>query len=212
MAKFLRLIAWALLIVAALIAVLRLTAIRWWQVPVGDPYLEASISPTLHGGDWIILWRAGQPRSGDLTLCPEPKAGGRQVIARVVGVPGDHVTLAKNTLAVNGKLADNDSKCDAFKTQDPGSGRSVQQGCYNELVADKTHMTGMIVSGSNQPADAELDVPEGQLFLVSDNRQFPWDSRDFGVVPRSPCSETLVFRLVSKDGFFDVANRLSLIH
>jgi hypothetical protein len=46
---------------------------------------------------------------------------------------------------------------------------------------------------------------------VSDNRQFPWDSREFGAVPRATCTEAVVFRLVSKDGFFDVANRFTLI-
>ena len=62
-----------------------------------------------------------------------------------------------------------------------------------------------------QPADAELDVPPGHVFLVSDNRQFPWDSREFGPVPRDTCRETVLFRLLSKDGFFDVSSRFSVI-
>jgi len=211
MAKFLRLIAWALLIVAALIGVLRATAIRWWQVPVGDPYFDASIEPTLHGGDWVILWRATPAGSGDLALCPEPKTG-RQVIGRVVGVQGQHVKMIREALIVDQKPADNESACDKFTTRDPGSGLDVQQGCSNESLAEKTHMIGMVKDGFAKPADADLDVPAGQVFLASDNRQFPWDSRDFGTVERSTCSETVVFRLVSKDGFFDVPNRLSLIH
>ena len=62
-----------------------------------------------------------------------------------------------------------------------------------------------------RPADALADVPSGHVYLVSDNRQFPWDSREFGPVERTTCAETVFFRLVSKDGFFDVANRLTVI-
>jgi signal peptidase I len=211
MAKFLRLIAWALLIIFGLVGVLRATAIRWWQVPVGDPYLDASIEPTLHGGDWVILWRVTAPGAGDLALCPEPKTS-RPVIGRIVGLQGQHIKVIKEALFIDQKPMDSESQCDKFTAHDPGSGLDVQQGCSNEVVAEKTHMTGMVKDGLAKPADAELDVPAGQVFLASDNRQFPWDSRDFGTVERSSCSETVVFRLVSKDGFFDVPNRLSLIH
>ena len=211
MAKFLRFTAWALLVVAVLIGVLRATAIRWWQVPVGDPYFDASIEPTLHGGDWVILWRVTAPGAGDLALCPEPKTS-RPVIGRIVGLQGQHIKMIKEALFIDQKAVDSESSCDKFTARDPGSGLDVQQGCSNEGVAEKTHMMGMPKDGLAKPADADLDVPAGQVFLASDNRQFPWDSRDFGTVERSTCSETVVFRLVSKDGFFDVPNRLSLIH
>lgn len=211
MAKFLRLIAWALLISAGLIGVLRATAIRWWQVPVGDPYFDASIEPTLHGGDWVILWRVTPPGAGDLALCPEPKTG-RPVIGRFVGMQGQHVKMVKEALFIDQKPLDSESQCDKFTARDPASGLDVQQGCSDETVAEKTHMMGMVKDGLAKPANADLDVPAGQVFLASDNRQFPWDSRDFGPVERTTCSETVVFRLVSKDGFFDVPNRLSLIH
>ena len=82
MSRFLRYVGWTLLIVAALIGILRLTVIRWWQVPVGDPYLEASVAPSVRGGDWLILWRGSAPTAGKLVLCPEPKAAGRSVIGR----------------------------------------------------------------------------------------------------------------------------------
>jgi hypothetical protein len=45
------------------------------------------------------------------------------------------------------------------------------------------------------------------VWLVSDNRLFPYDSRDFGAVPQENCQETVFFRLVGKGGFFDTATR-----
>ena len=210
MAKFLRYLAWTAAILGVLVGLLRYTVIRWWQVPSGDPYLESSIAPTLHGGDWVISWRGSMPKDGDLTMCVEPKAN-RPVIGRIVGLQGQHVKMLRDALIVNGMPADNDSTCDAFKGHDPATGLEVQQGCSIEVVADKRHLLGMIGANTAQPAPADVDVTEGQAFLASDNRLFSYDSRDFGLVDRSTCKETILFRLVSKDGFFDVPNRLTLI-
>ncbi|HEY4102474.1 MAG TPA: S26 family signal peptidase, partial [Polyangiaceae bacterium] len=106
-----------------------------------------------------------------------------------------------------------EGKCDPFEARDPASGTILNQGCSFEIVNGRTHPRGNL--GTPLPQDAkpdEFDVPNGQFFLVSDNRALPWDSREFGPVDASLCVETVVFRLVSKNGFFDVANRLTLIH
>ncbi|MEP7050450.1 MAG: signal peptidase I [Pseudomonadota bacterium] len=209
MAKFLRYLAWAVAILGLLVGALRATVIRWWQVPSGDPYLDASITPTLHGGDWVISWRGTPPKDGDLTACAEPKTS-RLVIARIVGLGGEHVQMTAAALFVNGKPADNRNSCDSFTSRDPATGLEVKQGCSEEEVAGKVHLIGRLGNDAARPAD--VDVPADLAFLASDNRRFPWDSRDFGLVERSTCTETIVFRLVSSAGFFDVPNRFCLIH
>jgi signal peptidase I len=210
MSKFLRYLAWTLIIIGGLIGILRLTVIRWWRVPLGDPYLEASIAPNLRGGDWLILWRGTAPIEGDLVLCPEPKAGGRYVIARILGEPGDRIKVAGNVL-VNGRSFETEGSCDSFSIRDPGTGQDTPLSCGREVVGSRTHLRAEPNPNLPKPSEAEVEVSSGQVYLVSDNRQFPWDSREFGPVERSTCVETVVFRLVSKDGFFDVANRLTLI-
>ena len=72
-------------------------------------------------------------------------------------------------------------------------------------------MRGELVHDLAAPSDADADVADRQVYLVSDNRQFPWDSREFGPVERSTCVETVVFRVVSKEGFFDETNRFTMI-
>jgi signal peptidase I len=211
MSKFLRYLAWTLIIVGALVGILRLTVIRWWRVPLGDPYLEASLAPSLRGGDWLILWRGSAPIEGNLVLCPEPKAAGRYTIGRIVGEQSDHIKLTSEGLLVNGHGFETESGCDPFSVRDPGTGQDEQQNCRREVVGSRTHLRGEPSQRLPKPSEAEADVPGGQVYLVSDNRQFPWDSREFGPVERSTCVETVVFRLVSKDGFFDVPNRFTLI-
>ncbi|HEY3254330.1 MAG TPA: signal peptidase I, partial [Polyangiaceae bacterium] len=189
---------------------LRLTVIRWWQVPIGDPYLEASLAPSVRGGDWLILWRGSAPIEGNLVLCPEPKAG-RPVIGRILGESRDRIKVGGDGVLVNGRAFETESSCDSFSVRDPGTGQDTELSCRREVVGSRTHLRGEVRPALPKPNEAEVEVPSGQVYLVSDNRQFPWDSREFGPVERSTCVETVVFRLVSKDGFFDTANRLTLI-
>jgi signal peptidase I len=211
MSKFLRYLAWTLVIVGAVVGIARLTVIRWWRIPVGDPYLEASLAPSLRGGDWVILWRGSAPSEGNLVLCPEPKGKGRYTIGRILAEKADHIKVASDGVLVNGRGFETESGCDSFVVRDPGTGQQKKQSCRQEVVGGHTHLRGELLPELPKPGELEADVPGGQVFLVSDNRQFPWDSREFGPVERSTCAETVIFRLVSKDGFFDVPNRLTLI-
>src|SRR6185369_2878519 len=84
---------WALIAFGVIVGMLRATAIRWWRVPADDPYLDASIAPSLHGGDLILLWRLTPPALGSLALCPEPKHFDRVVIGRMMGEERNSVRI-----------------------------------------------------------------------------------------------------------------------
>jgi signal peptidase I len=209
MRKMFRFLIWVALIAGALIGLLRLTAIRWWRVPSNDPYLTASTSPTVHGGDLIVLWRLTKPHFGSLVLCPEPNHPERVVIGRIVGESRDELEVTRGSITINGKRIATESNCTEgkFKEHDPGTGIEVEQYCTVEEMGGGTNLRGEAVAGSVQPADVKTTVPEGYAWLVSDNRQFPWDSREFGPVLRETCTETVIYRLVGAGGFFDVSNR-----
>lgn len=213
MRKLFRFLLWTSIIVGILVGVARATAIRWWRIPEGDPYLEASIAPSLRGGDLIILWRLTKPKFGDLVLCPEPSAPERMVIGRIIGDAGDKVKIEGPRVLINGRAAETEHACDPrlFKVIHPATGKEIDEHCDIEAVAGVSHMRGAAVSGGVQPSPVDQTVPEGKLFLVSDNRQLPYDSRDFGLVDPATCLETVVFRLVSKDGFLDEKPRFTLI-
>jgi hypothetical protein len=55
------------------------------------------------------------------------------------------------------------------------------------------------------------EVEPSSVYLISDNRLFPFDSRDFGPLPTASCKETFIFRLVSRLGFSHVKSRLTWI-
>lgn len=211
MRKMFRFLFWVALVVGGLIGLLRLTAIRWWRVPADDKYLTASISPSVRAGDLILLWRLTKPGFGDLVLCPEPGHPERVVIGRLVGEAGDKLEVSGAGISVNDERLPTEGRCarSPFKETAPDTGVEVEQHCSLEEVGGGVHERGEITSsGVSAPHDAKTEaVPQGQVWLVSDNRLFPYDSRDYGPVERATCKETVFFRLVGSGGFFDATTR-----
>jgi signal peptidase I len=214
MRTLLRITLWTAIIAALLVGGLRAVAIRWWRVPINDPWLEASIEPSLRGGDLIVLWRLTPPHFGDLVICPEPKAPERIVIGRLLGEARDNIEIDGSSVTVNGHHYITERPCDerTISVKHPGTAEPVEQSCNLEAVGGGVHQRAEASGHRSQPARVVANVPEGRVFLVSDNRLFPFDSRDYGPVERSTCAETVLFRLVGRDGFFDVGRRFTYIH
>ena len=111
MRKLLRFLFWVALVLGALIGLARLVAIRWWRVPNDDPYLTASLSPSVHAGDLILLWRLTKPGYADLVMCPEPKRPDRVVIGRIVAEANDEIEVHGAELTLNHKHLGTESNC-----------------------------------------------------------------------------------------------------
>lgn len=211
--RLLRFLFWLAAILGVLVGVLRLTVLRWWQVPTDDPLLEASITPTLRGGDWVLLWRATPPSFGSLVLCPDPQEAGRVIVGRLVGEQGDTVAIEGATVSVNERAMRPESACtDAtFRLTEPSTGQQIVQHCDVEATGSVAHMRGNLQELARQPLPVSRQVGDGKVFLVSDNRAYPFDSRHYGAVDRARCKETIFFRLVSRDGYPDEKQRFTYI-
>lgn len=209
MRKMFRFLVWTALVLGVMIGLARATAIRWWRVPHDDAYLTASTSPSVRAGDLILLWRLTRPGFGDLVLCPEPNKPGRVVIGRLVGESRDDLKVVGSEITINRRRQVVESNCvpRTFIEHDPETGMEVEQSCSEEAIGGVLHKRGELVAKSVRPHDVQATVPEGHVWLVSDNRQYPWDSREFGPVPRETCTETVFFRLVGRGGFFDASTR-----
>ena len=208
-----RFLLWSTITAAVIVGALRFVALRWWRLPINDPWLEASVEPSLRGGDLVVLWRATPPHYGDLVLCPEPSAPERVVVGRILGEAGDSIVIEGSSVSVNGHSISTERACNPprVSVKHPGNGQPVEQSCQMEKSGGVLHPRASSEGQSITPARVSTTVPEGRVFLVSDNRLFPFDSRDFGPVERSSCRETVIFRLVGQDGFFDVERRFTYI-
>jgi len=210
MRKIVRFLVWTLLIVAAGVGLLRAVAIRWWRVPEDDPILEASVTPSLKSGDLVLLWRLTAPSFGDLVLCPDPEADERIVVGRIVAEAGDRIAIRDEKPTLNDKPAQTERACEDFEVTDPTTGQVVRGFCQIEALSGHSHERGR-VKESRVGAPVDKEVEAGRVFLLSDNRTFPYDSRDFGTVERATCKESIVFRITSREGFFDAEHRFSVI-
>lgn len=66
-----------------------------------------SMLPTLRPGDRAVFsvraYRKGNPERGDIVLIRPPNAPGRLDVKRIVGLPGETVTVAGGAVAINGQ-------------------------------------------------------------------------------------------------------------
>ncbi|HTM46666.1 MAG TPA: signal peptidase I [Polyangiaceae bacterium] len=203
---------WFVLFLGGVVGLARAVAIRWWQVPTDDPDLAVSIAPTLNAGDWVLLWRFTTPGVGDLVLCPDPSSPGDIVIGRIAAQGGDTVRIQGGDVIINRRRLGTETSCDPSKVKvvAPGSSTPIELGCQIEILGGGTHMR---LSTPRKDTDFSAEVPLGEVFLLSDDRHLPFDSRDYGTLPASNCKEQFFFRLMGDEGFWgDEGHRLTFIN
>ena len=207
-----RFLAWTFVFVGLLIGAARMTAIRWWQIPADDQELGVSLAPTLQGGDWVLLWRFSKPVEGDLVVCPDPDDPTLQVIGRIVARAQDIVAIEGHQVLVNDKELPLEHPCTerTFKVIDPQTNEEVELRCDMEDVGGTLHKRAVATARGSQRRFTERVEP-GEVFLLSDNRAMPFDSRHFGTVEHASCKEKIFFRLMGSDGYLDVDTRLTVI-
>ncbi|BCB03334.1 signal peptidase I [Bacillus sp. KH172YL63] len=118
-----------------------------------------SMMPTLHNGDRMIVSKLGAPERFDIVVFHAPEK--KDYIKRVIGLPGDKVAYKNDTLYINGK-AYPEPYLNEYKDQ-------LSDGVLTEDFT-LTDLTG------------EETVPEGEIFVMGDNRRFSKDSRHIGTV------------------------------
>lgn len=141
-----------------------------------------SMAPTLHQGDRLIISKLGKtwssitrsdfvPKRGEVVVFTNTIDENEQLVKRVVGVPGDRVVVNDGEIRV--------FNVDNPQGFDPDEQVDVEFAAVTEGVVD-------------------VDVGDGELFVVGDNRlpNGSLDSRfDVGLVPTSNVSGTLVMRI-----------------
>jgi signal peptidase I len=208
-----KLMVWIALALGAVLGLLLATCISFWTVPSDDALLSASIVPTLAPGDLLVLWYRGQPGFGELVRCVDPEAQGRYVVARLMGEEGDDISVDQVLVTVNGKPISSKHACTKLHetVRDPNSGDPVELTCEVEEAGGTVYNRSRASNPAFRSPPIHTQVPPASVFLVSDDRFFHDDSRDFGSIPKSSCKERIVFRLWSARGWFDGDSRLSLI-
>jgi signal peptidase I len=143
----------------------------------------SSMEPTLHTGQYIlvnklvyfhfdlnaplrlfpgqeelpqrIIYPFHQPRRGDIVVFEYPRDVSKDYIKRVIGLPGDSVEIRDGQVYVNGELLD----------------QPYLEGAATYCIAGYPCHEGAV------------QVPEGQIFVMGDNRANSSDSREWNALP-----------------------------
>jgi signal peptidase I len=155
------------------VAILVALAVQSWLL---KPYRipSGSMLDTLRPGDRVlvnrVVYHLREPHRGDVIVFNYPEDPDVVFIKRVVGVPGDTLEVKDGRLYVNGS-----------KLAEPYVHRS--RGHLDPTVAQAA------IAGSTMHDPWSLSepyrVPDGNYFVMGDNRTDSDDSRDWGTVPRA---------------------------
>lgn len=121
-----------------------------------------SMFPNFHDREYVltnlITLRFGAPVRGDVIVFKAPPDPDKDFIKRVIGIPGDTVSVKDGGVFVNGQLYD-------------------ESGYLTSEV--KTYGGAFLKEGDT------VTVPSGEYFVMGDNRPYSSDSREWGFVPTS---------------------------
>lgn len=174
-----------LIILAAPAIALMLTTFVFQSYEVDGESMET----TLQHQDRLIVLKTGKtwatiknehyiPKRGEIIvfeqnnspISEEDMGEPRQLIKRVIGLPGDRVVVK-------------DGKVTIFNKEFPRGFDPDEIGGYGEYVAPVT------------PQNVDITVPDGEIFVCGDNRTNSSDSRSFGTISSDDIVGNLVLRL-----------------
>ncbi len=186
--------------ILGLVLVLRSFVVEPFQIP------SRSMVPTLLAGDYILVnkWIYGirlpavrtkifsvsSPKRGDVMVFFPPHQE-RYFIKRVVGLPGDKVSVIQGVLFVNGEKMQ--------QTALPIESYMPRSVVMEENLTGVEHLMQKRLSPTRISMNFSATVPEGHYFMMGDNRDDSSDSRVWGPVPE----ENIVGKAFARWMFWD---------
>ncbi|WP_281646008.1 signal peptidase I [Parendozoicomonas sp. Alg238-R29] len=202
--------------VLLLVLVLRSFLYEPFQIPSG------SMLPTLEVGDFILVNKytyglrlpvagtkvlsVNDPQRGDVMVFKEPANPNINFIKRVVGVPGDSIRYANKTLYVNGDRVSESFIGERLDDYDKRFGTRPVYRIYDETIGSVTHEIRKDMMIPNRRAEGEWVVPEGNYFVMGDNRDRSNDSRFWGFVPDANVVGKAVYIWMHWPSWTDIPN------
>ncbi len=146
----------------------------------------ASMQTTLYGSDRLVIWKVPKtwsritgnpyvPKRGDVIVFSESmvtsygQGPGKQLIKRVIGLPGERVVIKDNTVTL-------------YSQEHPEG-----------LQPDKSLSYGKVITKTS--GEVDVTVPKDSIFVLGDNRPDSLDSRAFGTVHIKDVVGKLVLRV-----------------
>lgn len=173
------------------VLLLRSFLVEPFRIPSG------SMMPTLLVGDFILVNKYAygirlpvlhtkivdidEPQRGDVVVFRYPKDPSVDYIKRIIGVPGDTIRYTNKVVYVNGRPA---GQVPAGIYIGKGSGLSMSGASVRrEQLGNLQH--NILVMPRTPSLEGEYVIPDGEYFVMGDNRDNSNDSRYWGTVPEA---------------------------
>ena len=152
-----------------------------------------SMEPSVRQGD--VIWadkRYNCPgcqqgvHRGDIAIFAYPNDRSLRYIKRVIGLPGDHIQIKDRQVWIDGQALQRPSTLTPQGTVTEGMGERHWQVQWVGAAADAMPATNVAPLDRVRTAavtELQFTVPDGQVFVLGDNRLSSVDSRNFGTVP-----------------------------
>ena len=153
-------IAWSFFEIVETLAI-SLAAVFLVRTFIAQPFLVScsSMQPSFYDGNYLLVdevtYRLRNPERGEVAVFKYPGNHRSFYIKRVIGLPGETVEIR------SGKV------------------RVKKEGEEKKIIEEE-YITPAWTSGS-----MELELGEGEYFVMGDNRNFSFDSRSWGPVKKS---------------------------
>jgi signal peptidase I len=136
--------------------------------------------------DPIYLTEQKPVERGDVIVFKYPKDPSINYIKRVIGIPGDTVEIKDKFVFINGTKIEVSkvSGQDLMKTMDEKY-RDNNLSFYQAEFKNKSFIYQIDNDNFFKVDFDKITIPKGQFFVMGDNRDFSYDSRYWGLVPRS---------------------------
>ncbi len=124
----------------------------------------ASMQPNYPDGEYLLTEKVSyylhEPQRGDVIVFKPPVSEEDEFIKRIIGLPGDKVSVLNGKVYVNGKI-------------------------LPEKYLDENLITS---GGSFLAENTTVTVPGGEYFVLGDNRPHSSDSRAWGFITKNKIS------------------------
>ncbi len=152
-----------------------------------------SMDPTLANKEKLIVIKTADINRFDMVVANEVENGAKkQIVKRVIGLPGDTITYKNDTLFVNGKetkeayLADYQQRYQKDKLQ-----KTYAYNSYFQSLAQASNAFTQDTSGNT---NFTVKVPQGHYYLLGDDRIVSKDSRSVGTFKKETIVGEVKFR------------------